>query len=214
MKAILFLLCFTLLCFHGQAESTQLESLAPNDQLYLRPWSVLLYGGRTSTLTIRETISFQFEDADESVYSAELAYLVPRTHAVTRFLDRFHIALQLAGNLALRFAEAEDDPAIEVDLYPMLRLLRFPWNRGVATTFAFGAGLSYVSRVPPLEEKDSDPYRNLMIFLTLELTLAHPRYSRLQFVARIHHRSNGFGLISSGHNGSNTIGGGIRYHFS
>ena len=49
--------------------------------------------------------------------------------------------------------------------------------------------------------------------MVVELTIASPRYPRLQLVMRIHHRSGAFGLYHAGNTGSNDLALGIRYLF-
>lgn len=93
-----------------------------------------------------------------------------------------------------------------------LRLVVFPWSRYVETTVAFGAGVSWASEVPALEQADlsNDTTNQWLNYLLLELTAGIPD-SHWSLVTRIHHRSGVFGLF--GHSGSNVLEAGIRYRF-
>lgn len=214
-KTVLLVLGLVCLGWPGQhsfAEPSLFRSDNPNDQLAATPWSVLLYGGRTSTLSLGDSWRFQFDDAGETLWTVEVAYTLAPTNRVVRFLWRLGLAVQLAGNLTMRLDKGTT-PNPEVATYIILRWHRFPWNRFVATTFAVGEGLSYAARVPEVEEDFPDGSSTLLNFLTLELTFALPRLPRLQLVYRIHHRSGVFGLFGVGTNSSNAIGLGLRYYF-
>jgi hypothetical protein len=93
-----------------------------------------------------------------------------------------------------------------------LRWVAFPWNRYLATTFAFGGGLSLATEVPELDRRDplNRDATALLHYLLLEATFALPG-SRWSVVTRIHHRSGVFGLFS--HSGSNVLAAGLRYRF-
>ena len=84
-------------------------------------------------MTLGETFWGRFDDAGESLVSYELAYMVPPAQALTRLLDRLGLALQLAGNLAMRIEDKDPHPNVEIDVYALLRWHRLPWNRFVAT---------------------------------------------------------------------------------
>lgn len=102
----------------------------------------------------------------------------------------------------------------------ILRWLEFPWNRYLVTSFAFGDGLSYATKEPPIEmnqhnknhgtENETSKLLNYMLF---ELAFALPQYQQFNVVLRIHHRSGIFGLINGVSGGSNFIGAGVKYYF-
>jgi hypothetical protein len=169
------------------------------------PWSVLLYGGITVKEELGDIIGFRATSSGESIYSAELAYV---------FYRNMFSEFQIAGNGAMRFA-AGQNPVPEVDVYFMYRLLKFPWNNYINTTFAFGEGLSYAFAVPYAEKEVDAHSQNFLDFLTFELTFGLPKYPDWQLVARIHHRSGMYGTFAprSDHAGSNSMGFGIRYSF-
>lgn len=197
----------------GFAQQAGIASSNPND--HLKPWSIMLYKGWTSTETLAQTVKFKYESADEDVYSAELAYTLAPTNPVSRFFSYIWSKFQLAGNLAIR-DEHDQRTIYEFDAYFVLRWQNWPWNRYVPTTVAIGEGLSYVSRVPGVEigsSSDGKDSKKLLNYLMGEITVAHPSYPEFQLVGRIHHRSGAYGAFGAGNSGSNTVGVGLRYHF-
>lgn len=202
--------------FASSPETGDAFTLNPNDQLEETPWSILLYRGWTSTETLLRTFRLQFDYADEDMYSAELAYMLPRENAVSQFFQKYLRArFQLAGNLAYR--DEQDRNFWEGSLYFMVRWQDLPWNHRVSTTFAIGEGISYTSEIPLVEvedtvDRDVDA-KKLLNYLVFEATVAHPAHPDWQLVARIHHRSAIRGVFSNGNLGSNVVGLGIRHYF-
>jgi hypothetical protein len=103
----------------------------------------------------------------------------------------------------------------EVNVVLVARWLRFPWNHLVATSLAFGQGLSYATRVPPLEPRadpDEGESTRLLNYLLMELELGPPK-SPWRGFARVHHRSGAFGVYGGVRGGSNFVALGVRYQF-
>ncbi len=198
----------------GFAQQNEGHKGDPNDQLTETPWSLMFYRGWTSTKSLGQTFpQFQFDSANEDLYSLELAYTLAPENAISRFFWHIRAKFQLAGNFALRIEDDDgDDPNYEGNVYFVVRWRNFPWNRYVATTLAIGEGLSYVSRVPEEEKQSNDDTEKLLNYLMLEATVALPSYPRAQILYRIHHRSGVYGLFGD-NSGSNVIGVGFRYHF-
>lgn len=88
---------------------------------------------------------------------------------------------------------------------------KFPWNKYVNTSFAFGYGLSYNTEVSEVELRDDEDATRLLNYLLFELALGLPKYPRWDLVVRVHHRSEAYGLI--GHAGSNYVGAGLKFSF-
>jgi hypothetical protein len=96
----------------------------------------------------------------------------------------------------------------------LLRYARFPWDRYVNTSVAFGEGMSYTSRLSRREaQKASAETRKLLNYLAVEIGFAHPRYPAWSLVYRIHHRSGIFGLMGGLEGVSDYYCLGIRYRF-
>ena len=88
---------------------------------------------------------------------------------------------------------------------------RFPWDESLATTMAFGLGLSYATEVPEVEIQLEGSSKQLLIYWMFEMTFAPPG-SRWAASIRLHHRSNGFGLMADD-GGMNALAAGIRFEF-
>ena len=113
----------------------------------------------------------------------------------------FHTSLsshtEFAGALVLRTPEI----AVPGDL--------------ASVNFAVGNGLSYAFSDPDYE-KGVDGVRGvdtvrLQYFISLESELTFAALPNIHFVARVHHRSGIYGLISPPKTGSNYIGLGVRF---
>lgn len=181
-----------------------------------RPWSALIYAGSTDARELGQLIKGEYVGAGETLYSAELAYTLSQNNPITKFLSPLVSAIQVAGNYAYRVEHGGNPDVNEGDLYLMFRWAHFPWDNYLATTLAAGEGISYTSRIPPLEINgvSSDESERLLNFLVFEVTFALPSHPEWQLVGRIHHRSGAFGVFSNGNAGSNNVGLGIRYYFN
>lgn len=105
----------------------------------------------------------------------------------------------------------------EVNALIVARWLRFPWDSWLDTRMAFGEGLSYATRVPPLEPRSDGEGRStrLLNYLMAEIEVivlgqSSPNWSTF---LRVHHRSGVFGLFNGISGGSNYVGLGVRYRF-
>jgi len=89
---------------------------------------------------------------------------------------------------------------------------RFPWDDHLSTSLAWGIGPSYATRVPEIElETNDDSSSQWLIYWFGELTLGLPT-ARWEILLRLHHRSDGFGLVADD-GGSNALCAGLRYRF-
>jgi hypothetical protein len=95
------------------------------------------------------------------------------------------------------------------------RWLPLPWDDYLDTSIAGGAGLSYASEIPKLEEERNGEGQTakLLVYLMLELAFSLPDIPNWSLVTRIHHRSGAFGLFSGVTGSANAWGFGIRYSF-
>jgi hypothetical protein len=181
------------------------------------PWAFTYYYGITGTDALVQIAKGQFHRWPEHIMTFELAYTLSEENTVRRFFYPIVGVVQLAGNVAIRNG-TQENTIYEIDPYIAFRWANFPWNQYLTTSLAVGEGISYATSYPSVERhgnkfKQYDNKR-LLNYLMLEASFASPRYPRLQFVARIHHRSGAFGLYHAGNSGSNVIGLGIRYLFS
>lgn len=215
-RSCLAILCILLTPGFARAQDAA-EAPRPNsnDRLDATPWSAMVYRGWTNYHTLGRTVRFIWDYVGEDVYGLELAYQISPETGFGGFFDRVLAArFQVAGKLVARYQESGNWIS-EVDAYFAIRWRRLPWNHVVATSFAIGDGLSYVSRVPEVEiyTTEAGGTSQLLNYLMLEMTLALPSFPYLQLVGRIHHRSGMFGLFGDAReSGSNTVGLGLRWH--
>ena len=100
----------------------------------------------------------------------------------------------------------------EFNVVPVLaRWQRFPWNYRIATSAAFGLGLSYATQVPPIEVALEGESNDWLIYWVAEIT-AGPPDGPWAVSLRLHHRSVAYGLMGE-EGGMNAMGVGIRYRF-
>ncbi len=104
----------------------------------------------------------------------------------------------------------------EVNAVAVARWMDFPWDHWIDTRIAFGEGLSYAFRTPPLEPRknpDAERSARLLNYLLAEVEAVVPRLPQWSIFVRVHHRSGVFGAFGKVRGGSNFIGTGIRYYF-
>jgi len=167
-------------------------------------WTVFGYGGQWSANNIGSILRGRTKFQSSYVGVA----------GGSRTLHRFgrHLSLELEANAAFH-AGLQRHPEVNTAL--LVRWHRFPWDRYVNTTVAFGLGPSYAFRTPRVEVHPRRPASRLLVFMPVEITFAPPqrRNPRWELLLRIHHRSGAFGLVSDAR-GSNFVSTGVRYRFS
>ena len=87
----------------------------------------------------------------------------------------------------------------------------FPWDDAVPTSLAFGIGPSLASEVPNEERARSGGSAAFMLYWMAEVE-AGPADSSWSGIARLHHRSSGYGLFAE-RGGSNWLTLGLRHRF-
>jgi len=113
-------------------------------------------------------------------------------------------------NLAYNFGEQDH---WEINVAPItLRWQRFPWDRFLRSSIAFGLGLSYAFDRPEVEQRLENDTQQFLLFWQLELT-AGPRDGRWAAMLRLHHRSPGWGVMGVADGGMNAPSLGFRYRF-
>jgi hypothetical protein len=131
--------------------------------------------------------------------------------ALSRDLRRYReerLSIQVEAQAAYNFG---DQDRWELNFAAGPRWHTFPWNDVVATTAAFGLGLSMASEIPDIEVKLEGASERLLIYWVAEITLARP-HSPLSVSLRLHHRSPAFGLLGDD-GGMNALGVGLRRAF-
>jgi hypothetical protein len=131
--------------------------------------------------------------------------------ALSRELRRYRearLSIQVEAQAAYNFGDQEH---WELNFAAGPRWHAFPWNDVVATTAAFGLGLSMASEIPDVEVKLEGSSERLLIYWMAEITLARPN-NPWSVSLRLHHRSPAFGLLGDD-GGMNALGVGLRRVF-
>lgn len=179
-----------------------------------KPWAIAYYHGQTVEAALIRIMIGEVNRWPEQINTVELSHTLSPENPVRRFFYPIVGVVQLAGNVTVREGSNQSRPIYEFDPYITFRFTSFPWNHYVTTSLAIGEGVSYVTSVPSLEQKDNVRTKRLLNFLMLEATFSHPDYPQWQVLARVHHRSGAFGLYQAGNTGSNDIAIGLRYLFA
>jgi hypothetical protein len=132
--------------------------------------------------------------------------------SVSRKYARYYegaLQLEMEGQVAYHFGRQEN---WEFNAVPaMARWRRFPWSQVLATSAAFGLGLSYTSQLPEVEVELEGESRRTLIYWVAELTAGLPERPWAVSL-RLHHRSVGYGLMGD-EGGMNAVGLGLRWQF-
>jgi hypothetical protein len=127
----------------------------------------------------------------------------------TTFFEALDV--EALGQIAQHFGDGPHGHQWELDGALGIRWTRFPWNQRLPTSIAFDLGPSYETGLQPDEAAINGQTERWLAFWLAELEVAPPE-SLWSAVARIHHRSTGFGLLGKS-GGSNSVAFGIRRKF-
>jgi len=185
-----------------------LLSFAPHDVVASDldgKWATTLYAARISSESGWEDVFVNPIGAD--YVSAFLAVAgVSREYA---HYSGGALQLEAEGQIAYAFG---DQQYWEFNVVPVvLRWQRFPWNRAVATSAAFGLGLSYTTELPDIEVELEGESKRLLVYWVAEFTAGFPN-NPWSVSLRLHHRSVAYGLMGD-EGGMNAVGLGVRRQF-
>jgi len=165
-------------------------------------WSLSFYAGRMTNEVWEDTLSTSVSYADSGIVVAAGAWTFKRY-----FKDA--LSLELEVQVGKYFGD-QDNWEFNAPIL-MLRWARFPWQRRLATTFAWGIGPSYATETPEVEVSVKGGSQQWMVYWVGELTLGPPK-GKWALLLRLHHRSGAFGLVAD-EGGSNTLAAGIKVFF-
>jgi hypothetical protein len=169
-------------------------------------WTATVYGARVSS---ERTWQHVLKDPFNARYvdSWLVAGALARPYA--SFFRDDALRLEAEAQVAYNFG---DQDHWELNAMPVVsRWRRFPWSERVATSVAFGLGLSYATELPEVEVKLEGSSHQWLIYWALELT-AGPPTAAWEATLRLHHRSVAWGLMGED-GGVNAVGLGLRYRF-
>ncbi len=199
MPALTRLATCLLLAFARSIAVAEPRAEAPAD------WTATLYGARMSSETGWEDILLNPIGA-EYVDVWLLACALSRPYAWHR---DDALALEAEGQVVRYFG---DQDHWEFNVVPIIaRWHAFPWSDRVATSAAFGLGISYATELPPVEVEIEGESAQWLVYWVLELT-AGPVDAPWSVSLRMHHRSVAYGLLAD-EGGMNAVGLGLRYRF-
>jgi len=156
------------------------------------------------------------EDRWEDVFTDPAFSRYPHSFLLVASLSRRYavlydgdLQLEAEGNVAYAFSEQH---YWQLNAAPIeARWQKFPWSNTVATSAAFGLGLSYATELPKLEVEQEGDSAQLLVYWVAEIT-AGPPAADWAISLRLHHRSVGYGLFGD-RGGMNALGLGLRYSF-
>jgi hypothetical protein len=163
------------------------------------------YAGRITTVNawhdiVTEPTQVRFADA----YLAALAL----SYTLARYRDDA-LTVETEGQAVYNFG---DQSHWEFNALMASRWHRFPWDERLATTAAFGLGLSYATEIPEVEVELEGSSEQVLIYWMFEMTFAPPGARWAGGSIRLHHRSKGFGLLADD-GGMNALAAGVRFQF-
>ena len=170
-------------------------------------WAFLVYHGQTARTIFVRLLRFAPPDYIEtSITSVEV-------DKPLHYLWNQRVRFELAINLTRRWQRGHQRDFFEANVFVMVRWMRFPWNRFLKTSMAFGEGVSVAEEVPYIEQVDlrNEGMSHFLNFLAYEITLSPPKCNRISAVYRLHHRSGIFGLVNDVVGGSNVTAFGLRF---
>lgn len=161
-------------------------------------WSGYAYGGKWSDNLWNEIIRGETQMDRSYLWVA----------GASRKLHDFGAHLRLEGELNVAKHSGLQDH-LEFNTAALLRWRAFPWSRYVATSIAYGLGLSHALDRPPIEEEPDREAVRTLISMPTEVTIGPPD-ADWEVMFRIHHRSGAFGIFKDA-GGSNFISLGLRF---
>ena len=166
-----------------------------------RDFGLSIYTGRLTGDNWGKTITGRSNFSDTTLVIAGLGWTFKRA-------QNRSWSLELESNVGKHFG-AQDH--WEGNGLVSARWHKFPWNNVVATSTAFGTGLSYATEKPKVEAGDEGTTERLLVYWQAEFSFGLPRKD-WAILFRIHHRSTGFGLLGDD-GGSNALLAGVRFFF-
>jgi hypothetical protein len=166
-------------------------------------YAVTVYGGRMTDGDFGDTFTGQADFVDAYVLVGAFAW------TFARFYDNA-LSFEIEGQVGKWFGDQHN---WEFNFPAAVRWSKFPWDKYVATSLAYGVGPSYALTEPEEEIELNNSTKKFMVYWFGELTLGPPD-SNWAACLRIHHRSGAFGLVEEqGRGGSNTLAAGLKYRF-
>jgi hypothetical protein len=180
---------------------TRVEAAAPEDSKL----AATLYAARISSEGGWEDVFINPIGAD---YIDDYLAVAALSRRYARYYDG-DLQLEAEGQTVYHFGHEQ---YWEFNAVPLVvRWRRFPWNHTIATSTAFGMGLSYTTKLPDIEVELEGESHKTLIYWVAEITAGLPD-EPWALSLRLHHRSVAYGLMGD-EGGMNAVGLGLRWQF-
>ena len=177
--------------------------------------------GRASDSDFWQGLLFYYEEAEEHTYLNALSLGIP----VQSRLKRWQIDVAWYVGFQ-QFAERGfQSDSYGVSVYPkFFKPFKLPYT-DIALRAGFGLGLSYVSRIPVVEQRDFEPEKSAKLSVYIDYTIQYSLKRQLglssdssrKSIADVYlsysivHRSTAFGLFAETGGGINYMGIGLEF---
>ena len=164
-------------------------------------YALSIYGGRMTDNNMDDFVDSFYGIDFEKSYLLTLA--LARRIAIYRDLASFEVEAQVVKHF-------EQQDHWEFNTLLAARWETFFWDKYLDTSFAVGIGPSYATDIPEIEVQRSGESAHLQVYMMVELEFVLPAHPNVAVIARIHHRSNAFGIVAD--NGtSNAFAFGFKF---
>ncbi len=164
-------------------------------------YAITVYAGRVTEDRWINALPPSINFVDAYVLVGALAW------TIKRFYDDA-LTLEIEGQAA-KYSGIQEHTEFNVTVAG--RWHDFPWNESVETSFAFGLGPSWATKIPEAEVQIHGTTEQFLVYWFGEIALGPPD-ENWAVVFRLHHRSKAFGLIAED-GGSNTVAAGLKIRF-
>ncbi len=148
-----------------------------------------------------------FSDVEDLKFKDSYLTGVALARCISKYQDK--ASFEIEGQIVKHF---NVQTHWELNALVAARWEKFWWDDILDTSVAFGLGPSFATGEPELELEINENTSQFLIYWMFELAIGLPKYPRVAVFTRIHHRSDGFGLISNG-GGSNALVFGLKWRF-
>lgn len=171
------------------------------DSVRAQDYALTVYGGRVTEDRWFYALSPGINFVDAYILVGALAWTMKRLYDGA-------LTLEIEGQAAKYYG---DQDHLEFNLSVAGRWHRFPWDKAVNTSFAFGLGPSWAAEEPEVEVMIHGAADQFLVYWFSEITLGPPD-ADWSMVFRLHHRSKAWGVVAE-EGGSNTLAAGLKFLF-
>ena len=180
-----------------------LPSLAePANAIKPKDFAITAYGGQMTDNDWLDPFSSESIEFRDSWLIA-----LAGSKEIGRFFD--HLAIEIEGQ-AVRHFGGQDNWEFNAPI--VFRWEKFPWDKYVDTSIAYGIGPSYATEIPSEEVAREGDSERWLVYWMVEIEFGLPSIQDWSAVARLHHRSEAWGVVAD-KGGSNILAIGLKHRF-